>query len=70
MGGRSVDEDDGAEEGNDEESDRGGKNDDSFFPGGDFGILLVHLGGVGVAGEEDEEEQHAGCMSVCRQVDI
>ena len=53
MGRRCVDEDNGTEEGDDEESEGDGQDKDGFFPGGDAGVLFVDFGGLGVAGEED-----------------
>lgn len=69
MGRRCVDEDNGTEEGDDEESEGDGQDKDGFFPGGDAGVLFVDFGGLGVAGEEDEEEEHAVNISVLAVVD-
>ena len=53
MVGRCVNEDDGAEEGDDEEGGGAGEYEDGFFPGGDVGVLFIDFGGLGIAGEED-----------------
>lgn len=59
--GDGVDEDYGAEEGEDEEDEGEGEDEDGFFPRGHFAGGFV--GGFGVvAREEDEEEEHAGGM--------
>jgi hypothetical protein len=69
VGGRCVDEDDGAEEGDDKEGEGNSEDEDSFFPCGDIGVLFVDFGGLGVAREEDEEEEHAVKMLVLAVVD-
>ena len=59
MGGYSVDEDDGADEGDNEECQGEGEDQDGFFPGRHVGVLFLFGGWERVTGEEDEEEEHA-----------
>jgi hypothetical protein len=55
-----IDEDNGAQQGDDKEGERGGEDDDGFLPRGQIGDVLVWLVGLGLAREEDEEQKHAG----------
>lgn len=67
MGRQSVDEDEGANKGEDKEGDGEGEDKYGFLPGGHVGVFVwgTRSGGRGggdcgwVTRKEDEEEQHA-----------
>jgi len=56
MGGKGVNEDDGAEQSDDEKGYGDAEDENGFFPGRHVGILLFVCDGLGTTWKKDEEE--------------